>query len=78
MEEALKAIGTAIKLIVGAAWYLIVMLPLAGLAFIIGIILIPADLIVLLFSMGQIKFQIFYSFMHAAEKSLSWYADTMT
>ncbi len=78
MGEIFEAIGITLKLIFGATWYLIVMLPLAFLAFVIGIVLIPVDLLVLLLSFGQVKFQIFSSFMHAANKSLMWYADTMT
>ncbi len=77
MEEAFAAIVTALRLIVGAAWYLIIMLPLSLIALILGIVLIPVDLLILIISFNQIKFQIYSSFMHAARKSLTWYAETM-
>ncbi|HHB91678.1 MAG TPA: hypothetical protein ENK59_00505 [Thioploca sp.] len=77
MEEAFEAIGTALKLIIGTAWYLIVMLPLAVIVFIVGLVLLPVDLLVLVISFGEIKFQIFSSFMHASKTSLMWYAETM-
>ena len=75
MGEAFEAIGEAIKLCLMVVVYAIIMIPLGIACFLASFLLIPLDLIVLVFSFGQVKFSVLRAFQTAAAKCFAWFAE---
>jgi hypothetical protein len=78
MNDFFNAIWTVIKLLGGVAIYTIFMIPLTFLCYILAILLIPLDLLVLIFSWGELNFEILKSFKKAARTSIMWFRNNYT
>jgi len=62
VEAVIEAILTAVVYLLGAAFYLCVMVPLGLLCYFAAIVCLPLDLLVLICSLGTAQFEVFKAF----------------